>query len=242
MPEPFTQSVTFFVDGLKLRGELHLPANHPKALIVGCHGLMADKSSPKQIELARRCVVWGAAYFRFDHRGCGESEGRFEEDTTIEKRSRDLIAAVDASIHTLGRKLPVGLFGSSLGGAVCLIASARISPFAMVTLAAPVRSKSIEIPDNTPESLKNEILKNRLHFDITAELSRIDRILVVHGSRDETVALENADWIFKYAQEPKAALILDDADHRISDPTHQEHFMQAATQWLSKCYSDQFIE
>ena len=86
MPASTAQSLPFLADGLKLYGVLHLPDCPPKALIVGCHGLMSDKASPKQVELARRCVNWGAAYFRFDHRGCGESEGRFEADTTVGNR------------------------------------------------------------------------------------------------------------------------------------------------------------
>ena len=240
MPEHVIRSIPFFVDDLKLHGVLHRPDSSPKALIVGCHGLMSDKASPKQIALARRCVKWGAAYFRFDHRGCGESEGRFEADTTVDNRARDLIAAVDAAHHTLGRNLPVGLFGSSLGGTVCLIAAQRISPFAMVTLAAPVRSKAIQVPDDSPDSLKNEI-KDQLRFDITTELRSLDHILVVHGSCDETVDVSNADLIITNAKEPKTTLILENADHRISDPIHQERFMQAAAQWFSDCYFDQFV-
>ena len=242
MTEHAMQSISFSVDDLQLYGVLHLPDSPPKALIAGCHGLMSDKASPKQIELARRCVKWGAAYFRFDHRGCGESEGQFEADTTVENRVRDLSAAVDAARHTLGKTLPVGLFGSSLGGTVCLLAAQRIAPFAMVTLAAPVRSKSIQVPDDSPQSLKDEILRHRLQFDITNELRSIDHILVVHGSRDETVDVENADVIFAYAQEPKTTLILENADHRISDPEHQERFMQATTQWFADCYFDRFVD
>ena len=236
MPESFTQSITFSIDGLKLCGVLHLPVCTPKALIVGCHGLMADKSSPKQLALARRCVAWGAAYFRFDHRGCGTSEGLFEEDTTIENRVRDLIAAVAAATHTLGKTLPTGLFGSSLGGTVCLIASSHISPFATVTLATPVRSKSIHVPENIPEPLKNEIFRGRLRFNLTAQLTSLDHILIVHGSADETVAVENAHWIYAHAKEPKTELILENCDHRISDTNHQKRFLQAATQWFSDCY------
>ena len=239
MPESFTQSLPFLADGLKLHGVLHLPDYPPKALIVGCHGLMANKSSPKQIELARRCIAWGAAYFRFDHRGCGESEGLFETDTTIENRVRDLIAAVDAGRHALGGEFPVGLFGSSLGGTVCLVAAQRIAPFAIVTLAAPIRSKTIQVPNDAPESLKDEILRDRLRFDISDELRSISHILIVHGSHDETVDMQNANWIYSRAKEPKEKLILEDADHRISDPNHQQRFMQATAQWFLNCYSDQ---
>ena len=237
---PLEKTVSFMVDGLTLSGVMHLPDRAPFAVIVGCHGLMADKNSPKQVELAKRCTAAGMAYFRFDHRGCGESAGDFENDTTLENRQSDLVAAVRAVGNSLGQTLPTGLFGSSLGGTVCLTASHMISPFAIVTLAAPVQSRSIHIPDNSPEPLRAEILGWRLSFDITMHLRSIDHILVVHGSNDETVGLENAHRIYHLARKPKLQLILKDGDHRISDRSHQKHFMQNALKWYMASYNDRF--
>lgn len=237
MPTAVEQPVTVTVQGLKLSGVLHLPPEKPPAVIVGCHGLMADKSSPKQVALAKRCTDAGLAYFRFDHRGCGESEGSFEKDTTLENRVMDLVAAVGTIRGILGKRLPVGLFGSSLGGTVCLMASSEIAPFAVVTLAAPVRSRSIRIPENSPESLTQETLENKLRFDIVATMESIDHILVVHGGNDETVAVENASWIYKHTRDPKALLILENADHRISDTPNQKRFMESTVQWFSDCFS-----
>ena len=236
MPTATEQPVTVTVQGLKLSGVLHLPSENPLAVIVGCHGLMADKSSPKQIALAKRCTNAGLAYFRFDHRGCGKSEGSFENDTTLENRVMDLIAAVGTIRSVLGKSLPVGLFGSSLGGTVCLMASSQINPFAVVTLAAPVRSRSIRIPENSPESLTKETLEGKIRFDIATTIQLIDHILVIHGSKDETVPVENASWIYSHACEPKALLILENADHRISDKASQQRFMENAVHWFSDCY------
>jgi esterase/lipase len=175
------------------------------------------------------------AYFRFDHRGCGESDGSFQRDTTLENRVMDLTAAVATVRGILGKDLPVGLFGSSLGGTVCLMAGSEIAPFAIVTLAAPVRSRSIRIPENSPESLTEETLRGPLRFDILAAVEAVDHILVVHGSRDEIVAVENASWIYSHATEPRELLILENADHRISDKVHQQRFMENAVRWFSDC-------
>ncbi|WP_319525763.1 alpha/beta hydrolase [uncultured Desulfosarcina sp.] len=236
MPKAAEQPVTIKVQGLKLSGVLHLPPGNPSAVIVGCHGLMADKSSPKQVALAGRCTDAGMAYFRFDHRGCGESEGSFEKDTTLENRVMDLMAVVRTIRGILGKNLPVGLFGSSLGGTVCLMASSEIAPFAVVTLAAPVRSRSIRLPENSPESLTKETLEGKIRFDIVTSLESIDHLLVIHGSNDETVPVENASWIYSQANDPKALLILKNADHRISDEINQQRFMENAVQWFSDCY------
>ncbi|MBC2711411.1 MAG: alpha/beta fold hydrolase [Desulfosarcina sp.] len=235
----YEHSVSFVAEGLKLSGVLHLPNHAPLAVVIGCHGLMADKNSPKQIELSRRCTAIGMAYFRFDHRGCGESEGVFEIDTTLENRKSDLMAAVQAVDNALGKKMPIGLFGSSLGGTVCLTAARSVSPFAIVTLAAPVQNRSIHIPEDSPESLKNEILKNRLTFNITTHIASIHHILTIHGSSDETVAIENAHRIYDLAQDPKKQLILENGDHRISDRSHQKRFIETTVQWFAECYKDQ---
>ena len=227
--------VRFTAEGLELSGVLHLPTFEPSAVVVGCHGLMADKNSPKQLELAKGCNAVGLGYFRFDHRGCGESEGVFEHDTTLKNRNSDLMAAIHAVNKEFGKKMPIGLFGSSIGGTVCLTAVRRLSPFAIVTLAAPVQSSAIHIPEGSPESLKNDIFKNRLVFDIIDTIGPIDHILIIHGSNDETVPVENAHTLYRLADDPKRQLILEGADHRISDTAHQDIFLQSTVRWLADC-------
>ncbi len=230
--------VSFVSEGLTLSGVLHLPNNEPLAVVVGCHGLIADKNSPKQIELARGCTALGMAYFRFDHRGCGESEGVFESDTTLKNRKSDLISAVHAANNALGTNMPLGLFGSSLGGTVILMAAHCLSPFTIVTLAAPVENRSIQLPGDSPESLKNEIVENQLIFNITSTMAPIHHILIFHGSRDETVPVENAHVIYRMASDPKKRMILEGGDHRISNAAHQETFLQATLQWFADCFTD----
>ena len=234
------QQLEIAVDGLTLSGVLHLPDSPPSAVIVGCHGLMADKSSPKQVALARRCTDAGMAYFRFDHRGCGQSQGDFESQTTLENRRSDLLAAVRCIEGRLGSALPKGLFGSSLGGTVCLTAAREISPFAMVTLAAPVQSRNIRMPEDSPDSLKKELLGNRLCFDVTTQLTSIHHVLIIHGSSDRTVAVHNAHRLYQLAQSPKKLLIMENGDHRISRRSHQEHFMRSSVQWWLECRRSRF--
>lgn len=228
--------VAFFAGGLKLSGVLHFPRREPSAVVVGCHGLMADKNSPKQVALAGECTAIGLSYFRFDHRGCGQSEGNFEFDTTLENRQADLVAAVHAVHNALGKEMPIGLFGSSLGGTVCLTAASSVAPLATVTLAAPVQSRSIRMPDNSPESLKNEIFRKRLAFNVTAAIASIDHILIIHGSHDEIVPVENAHTIYRLARHPKRMLIVPGGDHRISRKSDQERFMRMAVQWYADCF------
>jgi len=240
MPASSGKAITFFTDGLKLCGHLHMPPLAPLAIVVGCHGLLSDKSSPKQIALAERCIQSRIAYFRFDHRGCGQSEGDFNADTTIDNRRSDLLAAVDAAEHAVGNTVPVGLFGSSLGGSICLAAAQALDPFALVTLASPMQSRSIRVPEESPESLKQEMIGNRLAFNLGRQIQSLHRILVVHGDCDETVPVENAQMIFSRAGEPKRKVILKGGDHRISRPDHQMRFIDEASRWFVRCLRGEF--
>lgn len=231
--EPTMRTVSVIADGLCLSCILHLPSCVPSAVIIGCHGLMADKTSPKQIDLARQCVSHGMAYCRFDHRGCGESEGDFEKDTTLEGRMADLLAVVrDLPAMLDGKCLPIGLFGSSLGGTVCLAAAHQILPFAIVTLAAPVQRQAIHLSDHSPASLKTELRHTALGFDITDHLSAIAHLLVIHGSDDEIVPVHNAHLIYRLSRDPKKLLILEHGDHRITAPILQKQYTRDTVQWF----------
>jgi alpha-beta hydrolase superfamily lysophospholipase len=234
------RAVAFVTDGLNLAGVLHLPDRPPLAIIIGCHGLLADKNSPKQLDMSKWCTANGLAYFRFDHRGCGASEGIFDEQTTLANRKTDLIAAVQAAVNAVALKVPIGLFGSSLGGTVCLAASQQLNPFAMVTLAAPVQTKSIRMPEGSPESLIDDVVGNRLMFDIRADIRATHHLLVIHGSADGTVPVENADAIYRLATHPKKRVILSGADHRISDLSLRREFIENAVRWYIACYREQF--
>jgi alpha-beta hydrolase superfamily lysophospholipase len=114
------KNITFSSNGFTLKGTLHLPdAEHPP-VVIGSHGLFSSGSSPKQIALAKRCNACGIAFFRFDHRGCGQSQGIFQEVTTLEARCNDMISAIKTIQNRNDTGNRIGLFGSSMGGAVCL--------------------------------------------------------------------------------------------------------------------------
>jgi alpha-beta hydrolase superfamily lysophospholipase len=221
-------------DGLTLSGILHLPPTPPSAVIIGCHGLLSDKNSPKQIELANRCVAEKIGYLRFDHRGCGQSGGVFEKDTTLKNRKADLLAAVRSVHQYLGKEVPIGLFGSSLGGSVCLTVLDCVSPFAVVTLAAPVQSQSIRLPDASPSSLIKEMMQSHLAFDLRGKLKTAHHLLILHGTEDETVPVENAHILFSAAEEPKKLILLEGADHRISDEGKQKEFLGESVRWWAQ--------
>ena len=232
--EKFNQKdISFHTDGLKLKGVLHLSDDKPSPVVIGSHGLYSNSSSPKQIALAEQCNRLGIAYFRFDHRGCGSSEGEVDRVTSLEARCRDLMAAVKTINNRLDTAGRLGLFGSSMGGTVCLSAVGRLAASSVVTFAAPIRS---DLADEQSEVSRSEIVFDtaKRRFDITDGLSEISQILIFHGEADDVVPVSHAREIYKLAKKPKKVIIQKLGDHPMSNKGHQTEFVREASRWFKQ--------
>jgi alpha-beta hydrolase superfamily lysophospholipase len=229
------QTIRFEADGYLLTGTLHMPDVDSPQVVIGCHGLLADRNSPKQISLAHACNAQGIAYFRFDHRGCGESQGVFHEVTSLESRCSDLFHAIETLEHNPLVGPPAALFGSSFGGTVVLAYAARHQTPALITYAAPINSKSIHhanIRDNQGNPPDTSLLTDALVFDIAPQLHNLNNILIAHSQNDETVPVEHARQIHAIAGAPKKLIIFQGGDHRMSDPNHQHQFEHIFIKWI----------
>ncbi len=232
--------ISFISDGYLLRGVLHHPGTANPPLIVGSHGLESNGDSPKQIELAGICNKMGFAYFRFDHRGCGRSEGIFAEVTSVETRKADLICAVNITMkrNDIGNRL--ALFGSSMGGTTCIAAAKELKAEASVIIAAPVSGETLIKP---PEELDSEpglsvgFYEKFLQFDVSNSISYMNNVLIFHGDKDDIVPVVNGQTIFDKAGEPKKFIIQEGGDHRISNPVHQKQFLSEASNWYKRVFS-----
>ena len=232
-----TINVLFTADGFRLNGTLHMPKreidNGAMPIVVGSHGLLSNGGSPKQIALAEKLNRAGIAYFRFDHRGRGESDGLFSEVSTFAGRINDMSAAIEAARTHSGADGPLGLFGSSMGGAVCLGVADRFNIRAMVTLAAPVRLEAIRIPqDIANDPLFGDMKQEQLAFDVAPLLEHACGILVFHGDADEVVSFSNAMEIHEKTSPPKQLIRFSGGDHAISAPRYQQQFIEQAADWF----------
>ena len=136
--------IRFMSDGHRLAGTLHLPDQRHPPVIIGCHGLLADRRSPKQVALAKALNRIGLAYFRFDHRGCGDSQGDIEAAGLLAARRRDLDHAIGAMQSHADTGPVAGLFGSSFGGTVAMTTGIENPVPAIITYASPVHSGTID--------------------------------------------------------------------------------------------------
>jgi pimeloyl-ACP methyl ester carboxylesterase len=218
--------------------------------IVLCHGMMSAKEGTKQKAFARTLQKSGFSVLRFDFSVCGESEGRFEE-ITFAQEVDDLRSAV-AWVRQRDAG-PIGLVGSSMGGAVAILYASRDPGVkALVTLAAV--GNPARLADRM-EDLKRMTLEWKAQgFQLGAEGEPGERffedakkqdvlraarlltmpLLVMHGDEDEVVPVEDAFAIHTNAGGPKALKILPGVDHRFTDPKALEEAMLAATDWFKR--------
>ncbi len=231
------ENITFTSNGFLLRGTVHLPEAELPPVVIGSHGLLSSGESPKQIALARECNTHGIAYFRFDHRGCGQSEGVFDEVTSLETRCNDLISATKTIQLRKDMGKRIGLFGSSMGGAVCLAVAAVLDIKALVTYASPVRSTSVNTAlkkSDDAESVKSLTDQKHLVWDISSTLKRLHHIFILHGDSDVLVPPSNAHEIYTKSVNPKKLIIQKGGDHRMSNKKHQEDFVRQAALWFKE--------
>lgn len=235
--ENMQTTIHFTSDGLRLHGTLHLPEAEKSPVIIGSHGFFSSGDSPKQVDLARRCVENGMGFFRFDHRGCGKSEGDFTAVTTFAGRRRDLAAAMDLILAHPNAGDAIALFGSSFGGAVALATAAERDVYAVVTVAAPIRLDAIRPPGiDTPEGAQrlHGLDRKKLDFDITDQLNRVSNLLIFHGDQDAVVPFSNALAIHEKAGRPNMLIRHENGDHPMSDPGHQRDFIRRSINWYQE--------
>ncbi len=228
--------IYFKSNGYLLSGMFHIPNDSCcPPVVIGSHGLFSSSESPKQIELAKKCNQNGIAFFRFDHRGCGDSEGEFEEVTSLEGRCNDILSAIDIIRNRSDVGNKIGLFGSSLGGAASILAATSTIIDTIVTYAAPVRSDTI---NSSLAGLSNysQSLIDNLRFNVSDKLSNLKNILVFHCEADDVVPVSSAMEIYSIAGNPKEMILFEKGDHPLNDNNHQSLFIKEALMWFMKTF------
>ncbi|MGE4232163.1 MAG: alpha/beta hydrolase [Bacteriovoracia bacterium] len=112
-----TETALKSADGQTIYGWYFHAKSKPKAVIVFFHGNGENMSS--HFLNLRWILDYGYDFFIFDYHGYGKSEG----DPTPENTIEDGIAAIE---FVSKKKLPIAVFGQSLGGAVALQVVAKV--------------------------------------------------------------------------------------------------------------------
>jgi len=230
--------ITFTSPAGKLAGVLHHPLGSCRGCIITSHGLFSSKDSDKFLSLGNYFAQKGFFVFRFDFRGCGESEG-FMEDTTISGRKEDLTAALSFIQKTIPLHAhTVGLLGSSMGGYISLLVAPDCAVVkAVVTWATPFTFSGLRsvITESSQVQLTEHFYQDMNSYEATSFVPRVKNLLVIHGDSDETVPPAHAQELYQLAQEPKQLTIVPGADHTFSNPQLRKQATTESLNWFKRC-------
>ena len=248
--------VSLEVEDLRLAGHLYLPGGKPPyPTVCLCHGIPAKNSDPDDRGyplLAEMICRHGFAVLLFNFRGTGDSGGNFD----ILGWTRDLKAVIDY-LSTLPEvdSSRLSLLGFSAGAAVSIYVAAqdrRVSSIAACASPAEftfftevddlqpiidhfrgigiIRDK--DFPCSAPEWLNGFRLISPIKY-VAAVAPR--PILLVHGSKDETIDVSHAYRLYDRAGEPKQIIIVNGAGHSLRQ---NDRAMAVVVEWLkSQCQS-----
>ena len=214
--------------------------SHKSALIIVCHGFTGSKEGSGQaVAMGNELASLGFSTLLFDFAGCGESEGNWE-DLTLTGQIEDLGSVVEWSRLQCFKRII--LTGRSFGGSTIIGYTARDKNIdAVCTWAAVARPDQLfshfikgretgasdELliieSDEAPLKLRRAFFIDLARHDLPGCAAAISprKLLVIHGSADQSVPCADAELIYQSAAEPKKLVIIDGADHRFSNHTSE---------------------
>jgi dipeptidyl aminopeptidase/acylaminoacyl peptidase len=230
------EKVSFKSEGNKISGILHLPEGKNPPCVIASHGLLSSKDGEKYTAIGQRLSQEGIAMLRFDFRGIGESEGRLKDDT-VSRRIADLDSAIPFVRSYPGMGNRIGLLGSSLGGYISLIVASMereirtvviwATPFHLDDLGSKKQEEEQPLPG---KAFFKDLPKHRL-FPL---LPKVSNCMVIHGEKDELVPVNQAWEIFHTLGAPKEIHVIEDADHRLTNPSHRQRAIELSVEWFIK--------
>ncbi|MBT4504786.1 MAG: alpha/beta fold hydrolase [Gemmatimonadetes bacterium] len=208
--------------GERLDYTFHPGASDAHIVVLG-HGVTGNKDRPFLVALAKGIAAAGVPVLRFSFAGNGDSEGRFE-DATISKEVEDLGAVLSAL-----EDRTVCFVGHSMGGAVGVLRASQDPRIrCLISLAGMVDTRGFahrEFADVTPDQgcmwdeptcpLSQAYIDDMNQIDTVVDKASQIAVpwLLVHGTEDDVVPIQDSRDIFAGANDPKQLIEIPGADH-----------------------------
>ena len=202
--------------------------------IIFIHGLKSDMNGKKALSIEKYAKKNKLSFIRFDCRGNGKSDGKFE-DFTISDWKQDILTVIDNLT-----KGPQILIGSSMGGwLMTLAAKARPKKIAGLIGLATATDFGKDLYNNLSKKNKKEIKKNGItkissngfsyflksKFFTEAKKNNIlnkpfkfkKPFILIHGLKDDIVSIDMPKKIMHNTIGNNIQIIyLKSSDHRLS--------------------------
>jgi pimeloyl-ACP methyl ester carboxylesterase len=185
---------------------LHFTQPDPRGLVFFLHGNAGNLSTwTTGIDFYRKVNY---DLFIIDYRGYGKSTGSIGSEAQLHA---DVRAAWDAiAPRYRERKLPVVIYGRSLGTGLAAYLGREVNP-ALLMLVTPYTSLAAAASRAYPLA-PEWILKYPLRTDaIIGEVK--SPVLLVHGTRDALLPLSDSEQLRALARSPADLLVVDGAGH-----------------------------
>jgi len=212
--------------GLNLVGVLYPSEN--KKIVILVHGWCSNKDRERFLKLSDKVHESGFAFLRFDQSSSGESEG---DEVTVDNLIDDARSAIEF-VKSKGYG-EIGLIGESLGGLTT--SSILDDAIKARVLYGPVTASRTHDLDKYMSELNEKGFfirhKNNREFKIPFRyfeerravdqeklLSKINLpVLILHGSEDDIVPLENSKEAIKFLPKGSKLEIIDGAGHDLEE-------------------------
>lgn len=262
------ESITLRSGNQKIFGIFHSPqqSEGPFPCVIMLHGFGSNKVGRfrRYVTLANRLAQAGIASIRFDFRGAGDSEGTLAE-VTIERLIEDAcVVGAYIQAHSLINKEKIGFLGSSLGGAIALLAAAALQTAAVFVLLAPVFSgrpwfqmahpahqpsgkmyDSLIIDPQTKQAvfqnqqLSPDCVEQFYMLNIEEALRKVSHVPLLHiqGAQDTVVSDWHKDAYLRVRQQAEAetrSIWLPHSTHDFSHTEEHEILLQETVNWFIK--------
>jgi fermentation-respiration switch protein FrsA (DUF1100 family) len=246
----------FSSEGETIRGNFVIPkGDGPFPGICKFHGI---PGGPDQVSgVATRLAQAGFAVLTFDFRGFRQSEGLFRLAGQID----DAKMAIG---HLLDWELTIdywsGVYAASWGSAVAICTLAQDTRVNAVCLRAPVydtlwfaespmvRPAVDYIVETDPSQIQGiddletqKLLLDRMVEDAKIhnpknEISKVSPrpMLIIHGSDDVEIDLAGVKRLYELAGEPKDLVVVEGADHELTNPTAYEITVDTVVEWFTR--------
>jgi len=220
------QRVSFNVPTGEIEGVLHLPDT---TAIGGCavlHGYGGHPDQPHIVATCNALAEAGVAALRFAYRDHQPPRMTLDSGLADAAGAMRLLKAHPSVPERLG------VVGFSFGGTVAAITAGRDSRIRAAVLAA---APALAAPNFKAWS-------NEGKWKPVAELSRTRaRVLLLWGSRDTQVPIENAERyraVLLQARVTNTLVLIDGADHDFGPAAARERMTTAVTDWVAQSFAE----
>ena len=223
-------------------------------VIIVLHGFAEHKHHELTADLANSLANYGFLTLRFDFHGHGESEGEFEEHM-IHQQVEDVIAALDF-VSELEYADPdrITVVGTDIGGNIAMLAAEKDERIkALIVQGArshfdhhirswfqPHEFKELMregVHDHINFKIRKGYIRSLRSHDVLDSLRNLFvPLMLVHGTADLRVRIEETRELFLAANDPKVMEEVVGADHWFRGAEARQVFVELIVDWVGQWF------